>query len=463
MSESYKPETEYEEVRKEYRGIKKEAIDKYEIGTSKSLETGEDIRRVYPYPHKDKYRILPKDFSKNLGFTTDHLFGMDKFNAGSSKYLTIVEGEEDAPSAYQMLGHKLPVVALPGAGVSHKLLQNCHEYIDSFQCIVLCTDNDKAGDTAADKIASAFPNKTYRVKLSKHNDANAFLEAGDAEEFVWAWRNTKEKYVPAGIFNTPDQFKGILKDKEVNTYVPTPIEELNDSIKGIMKGHLTVITAPEGQGKTELLRALEYQVLKTTDMKIAALHMEESKRTFLLALACYEMNENVRDPDTTVPDGVIEEVIENLTKDERLFLFDFNVDDDPLHILDKVRYFSEACDCDFIFIDPIQQLAYGKDRDSSEERTLSQIAVQLEKLATQFNIGIVLTTHVNDEGQIRSSRMIGKAASVRIDLKRDHLNKDPEIRNTTTLTVSKNRPTSQTGYGGQVLFDPDTFTIREKR
>ena len=454
-----KPTT-YEEKLKPYRSIKQKAVDTYGITTSINAK-GEDVRRVYPYPHKDKYRVLPKDFSKNLGFTTDHLFGMDKFNAGSSKYITIVEGEDDAPSAYQMLGHKVPVVALPGAGVTHKLLQNCHDYLDSFTSIILCVDNDAAGDKAADKIANAFPNKVYRVPLTKHNDPNDFLVAGDETDFVWAWRNAKEKYTPAGIYNTPSQFKDIIREDGINEYAPTPIDELNDKIKGLMKGHLTVITGPEGQGKTEILRWFEYNILKNSDKKIAVLHMEESKRTCLMSYACYELGQNVRDPDHTVPLADVDKAIDGFTSDERLFLFDFNVDDDPLHILDKVRYFKEACDCDYIFIDPIQQLAYGKEKDSSEERTLSQIAVQLEKLATQLDVGVVMTTHVNDDGQIRSSRMIGKSASLRIDLKRDHLNPDADVRNTTQLSISKNRAMSQTGYGGQVKFDPNTFTLEE--
>ena len=57
--------------------------------------------------------------------------------------------------------------------------------------------------------------------------------------------------------------------------------------------------------------------------------------------------------------------------------------------------------------------------------------------------------------------MIGKSDSVRIDLKRDHMNPDPDIRNTTTLSVSKNRPTGKTGYGGTLKFDPNTFMLEE--
>jgi len=39
---------------------------------------------------------------------------------------------------------------------------------------------------------------------------------------------------------------------------------------------------------------------------------------------------------------------------------------------------------------------------------------------------------------------------------------DEDTRNTTTLTVVKNRPVGPTGFAGQLKFDIDSFTLREK-
>ncbi len=442
-----------------YRNLDLDVVKFYDITTGYDA-SNKEIRREYPYPEQPKYRYLPKDFSKNKGFKANKLFGMDKFNAGSSKFITIVEGEDDAPAAYQMLGKTFPVVSLPSAGVSAALIQECAPYLDSFQQIVVCTDNDSAGQAAAKRLATAFPNKVYLVKMEKYKDPQEFLAAGQKKSFFFTWNNRK-KHVPSGFWNTPDQFEEILNTTETQEFVETPITQLNDTISGLMKGHLTVLTGPEGQGKTEIMRMFEYHVLKETDKIIGVLHMEESRKTCLESYACYELKANIRDPAHMVPRAKINDAIRELTKDHNLFLFDFHIDEDPLSILDKVRYLAVACQCDYIFIDPIQQLAYGKERDQSEEQTLSQISVQLERLATELNVGIVMTTHVNDDGQTRSSRMIGKSASVRIDLNRDHMSTDPLVRNTTRLSISKNRPTGTTGYGGQVVFDPDTFTIQE--
>jgi DNA primase len=264
--EEKKPFTKLTEVSAPYRSIPKSSVEKY--GTRTGIDKdGKHVYRVYPYPHGEKLRILPKDFSQNGGFKNSHLFGMDKFNAGSSPHITIVEGEDDVPSAYYMLGEKHPVVGIPGASISGQLLQQCHEYLNSFKQIIVCTDADDAGNKAADRLANAFPNKVYRVKMTTHKDPNEFLAAGHEKEFFWAWQN-REKYVPSGIFNTPSQFKDILRLKESNSYVPTAISDLNDVIKGLMQGHLTVLTGPEGQGKTEVMRRFEYDILTIAYLRL---------------------------------------------------------------------------------------------------------------------------------------------------------------------------------------------------
>lgn len=441
------------------RGISKAVREFYTSPVG--YHNGKPVAHRYGYPDNTKLRLLPKDFSKNSGFKSDKLFGMDKFQAGASRTLTIVEGEEDAMATYEMLDKRWPVVSLPSAAISKALLKNCKDYIDSFQQVVICTDNDEAGDKAATTLAELFPNKVYRVKLDLYKDPNDYLIHGKDSDFKYAWIN-RQKYVPDNTYNTAEQFLGILRDKETNVYLPTRVKSFNEMCKGLMQGHLTIITGPEGQGKTEFLRMMEYDVLKNSpDKPIAVLHMEESKKTTLLGYGCYELGVNVRDPDTTVPQDEIDKAILELTANENLYLFEMSNDEDPLGIVDKVRYFTKVCGCAYIFIDPIQQLAYQSSSEMTDEQVLTSISVQLSKLATEYNVGIVMTTHVNDDGQVRTSRMIGKSASIRIDLERDHMSTDATVRNTTKISVSKNRPVGMTGYCGDVFFDTASFTLSE--
>lgn len=470
----------YTEKLEPYRGIKNLAVEFYGITTSYD-DKGKDERRVYPYPHKEKYRHLPKDFSKNYGFTTDHLFGMDKFNAGSSKYITIVEGEDDTASAYQMLGHKLPVVGLPSGSVSNKLLKNCHEYLDSFECIVLCIEDDDTGNKAASKISDAFPNKTYRVPLTKHKDANDFLTAGDTDAFVWAWRNTKKKYTPEWVYNTFDQFESIVKDTTGYAMLPTGIEEFDEKVGGLAQSAFTVIQAPEGIGKTELMRMFEHTLLRDfPTVPFGTMHLEEVQKRGLLGLVSYVLDKDVTIQDSEftedengrpkqvflpsyggVPEEEVLKVIKDFSDNENFNQFTISMSSDPEDIIDRIRYLATICGCKYVFFEPIQDLAYGGEARDSVEPILRNLSSKLARLAAELNIGIVTIAHENDDGQVRDSRMISKRAHVVVKLSRDKMSDDEDIKNITTLTVIKNRPTSYTGYAGQVKFDPETFTLKE--
>lgn len=442
-----------------YRKVSLDTVKKYEVRTGVT-DKGEDKYRVYKYPTGIKYRNLPKSFRTATGFKQTTLFGMDKFNAGTSKHITIVEGEDDALAAYEMLGKKFPVVALPTATFSSDLIDNCYKYLNSFQEIVVCTDSDEVGEKAAQRLAKTFPTKVTRVSMTKRKDPMEFLEHGEDKDFLFAWHNRK-KYVPEGITNTPSDFLDILNNGKSWSYLPSPFVGLNESTKGLVKGGITLVLGEEGQGKTEVLRALEYHVVKNNpDVKIAVCHMEESQATNLTTLACYELNKDVRDPDHSVPRSEIEAAVSELTKNKNLYLFTHEEHQEPDEILENIRYLATVCGVEYFFIDPIQQLAYSSE-GTDEEKTLTRMSVKLEKMATDLDIGIIMTAHVNDQGQTRSSRMIGKCAAVRIFLKRDHLNDDVDLRNTTHVTITKNRPFSKTGYAGSLKFDPKTFIVSE--
>ena len=71
------------------------------------------------------------------------LFGQNLFKSGG-KYITIVEGEIDAMSVYEMLGSKWAVVSIKNGVQS--AVQNCKqhlEYLNSFENVVVCFDTDK--------------------------------------------------------------------------------------------------------------------------------------------------------------------------------------------------------------------------------------------------------------------------------------------------------------------------------
>lgn len=130
-----------DEMKKEFRdhrGITDRTMRFYDVETDVD-ENNKEIRHGYKYPDgKVKYRIFPKQFTADVGLKTDVFWGMNKFNGGSAKAVTICEGELDAMSAFQMLGSKYPAVSLPSATPKRTILENCFDWLNSlkrFTCL----------------------------------------------------------------------------------------------------------------------------------------------------------------------------------------------------------------------------------------------------------------------------------------------------------------------------------------
>jgi len=440
------------------RGITQKTMEEFGV-----LTYGDQQEYVYPSGGKKVRTLAEKKFFAKDGFKGDELFGMNMFTAGCAKKVTITEGELDALSVAQMLksSYLNPVVSLPSANPSKKLWDNCHDWLNSFENIVLSVDNDEAGNSVADKIAKMFPNKVYRVDHSKYKDANEFLQNGAAAEFKSAWWNCK-KYTPENVLNTTDQFLSLYHDTPEHQYVPTGIQALDDKIMGLMQGHFTVIKAPTGIGKTEVMRFLEYNMLKR-GIPIAAWHLEETKLRTLLGLVSYELQDNLTRRDLIEEkqaEDLVVEAIKVLTKDELFYQFYLSDGQGADDLIDQIRFFSQAAGCKFVFFEPIQDVVAGLSEESKEQM-LADLSVRLSKLAAELNVGIVTIAHTNDNGDPKYCKMIGQRASVIIDLHRDKEADSLEERNTTYIRVEKNRPCSEEGNAGMLRFNTETFTLRE--
>ena len=440
------------------RGIDEAIMTQYNVLTFPD-------RQEYVYPSGGiKVRKLPdKAFFAKSGFKADELFGMNLFTAGCSKMITITEGELDALSVYQMVQSKFPtpVVSLPSATPSRKLWENCADWLNSFEKIVLSVDNDDAGNALADSIAKMFPNKVYRVDHRPYKDANEFLQAGKGGDFKGAWWAAK-KYTPENVLNGVDDFLSLYQNAPEHEYVPTGIEALDAKILGLMQAHFTVIKAPTGIGKTEIMRYLEYNMLQRK-VPIAAMHVEETKLRSLLGLVSYECKDNLTRRDLIEQKGADEQVIaaiESLNKDELYYQFFMGDGQGSDELCDQIRYFSQACGCKFVFFEPIQDVVVGSSAESKEEM-LADLSIRLSKLAAELNVGIVTIAHTNEDGDPKYCKMIGQRASVVIDLSREKEADSLEERNTTYIRVEKNRPCSEEGMAGTMRFNLDTFTLRE--
>ena len=138
-----------------HRGLDKRTLDSYGVGFKdghivfhyrnksgiicaqkiRALEPGADGKRM------TAWRGAAKEVSG---------FGMHLANPAKHKQICICEGELDAPSIYQAFSGKVAAVSVPnGAQNAAAFVKKTLDEFLKFESIVVCTDNDDAGNAAA--------------------------------------------------------------------------------------------------------------------------------------------------------------------------------------------------------------------------------------------------------------------------------------------------------------------------
>ncbi len=283
-----------------YRGISKDTLKFFDcmftIGNDSSLQS---VDFKYPNGATKHRSIASKTFWSTGPMQEAGVYGYDKFSPGSAKAITITEGEIDCLSAFQMLGSKYPCVTFKAASSAAKDLGKHIKFLDSFERIYLCLDNDEVGRKTAQSIASLFdPNKIYVCQFAEGmKDANDYLTQGKADEFVKLWWGSK-RYLPKGIVNSYDEIKEVLGRTTATSLATYPFPTLNEMTYGIREGEVNLFTAMEKVGKTEVMRAIEHHLLKTTDYNVGIIHLEEDEKRSVQGLLSYDLDVPAHLPDS---------------------------------------------------------------------------------------------------------------------------------------------------------------------
>jgi twinkle protein len=444
-----------------WRGVSRATMEFYDIKTKINSE-GKPVEIGFRYPN-DSYKIRNLDkkaFYSKGDISKAGLFGRNKFAAGSHTCVVITEGELDAASVREAL--RWPVVSVHSSSSAATDVGLDRSWVNSFEKIYLAFDADGPGRDAAAKVARLFDyNKLYHVRFpgGTRKDANDYLNAGERDQLVQLFHSAK-KYLPDSIVSSFNEFEKILAERPKDG-IPYPFPTWNFMTYGIRTGESVLITAQEGIGKTEVMHAIEHQLLKETDDAIGAIFLEEPKARHLQAVAGLELQRPAHLPDSGVglPE-VLAAVQKAVRKDDRLHLYSHFGSDDPDTILDTIRFLVSARACRYVLLDHITMVVSGLGGKNATE-ALDYLSTRLEMMVKELDFALILVSHVNDDGLTRGSRNISKVADIRIDLSRDVKSVDPVIRRTTHCIISKNRFCGRTGPAGELLYDPRTHTLKE--
>jgi twinkle protein len=394
------------------------------------------------------------------------LFGQNLFKSGG-KYITITEGEIDAMSAYEMLGSKWAVVSIKNGVQS--AVQNCKqhlEYLNSFDNVVVCFDNDKPGIEASQKVAQLFePNKCKIVRLD-YKDANEYQKMGKSKDFVQDWWSA-ESYTPAGIMNLAKLGDSLYEEDYCET-IPYPWSAMNEKTYGMRTGELVTFTSGAGMGKSSIMRELMHHILKNSNDNIGILALEESTKNTAFNIMSVEANQRlyIKEIRNQFSREQLNQWQKNTIGSGRFFAFDHFGSIGNDEILSRVRYMAKSLDCKWIFLDHLSILVSGQD-EGDERKSIDVLMTKLRSLVEETGVGLLLVSHLrrpsgdlgHENGKevtlshLRGSASIAHLSDSVIALERNQQADDDVIACTTTIRILKNRYTGETGVCSYLHYD----------
>jgi replicative DNA helicase len=192
--------------------------------------------------------------------------------------------------------------------------------------------------------------------------------------------------------------------------------------------------------------------------------MEEMKSFTYRAMATYHLGVNVRTDDDARMNGISEDDVlkaaQAAARQDRTVVFEMKSGDDPMEVLGYCNLASRVYGAEYIFIDHVQRLAYLGGIEGATN-ILTKLAANLAQLAKEMNVGIIMISHVNEDGHTKYAKSLEEEAIICIRIERDKEATDEEERNTTRFFVEKNRPFSKLGLAGAVYYDPETTLLSE--
>ena len=473
-----------------HKPISEEICKRYGVRVVSNVETGAIDGVLYPYYKGDdlsgyKVRNLPKSFSYRGEADSIGLFGQQLFRKGG-QMLLVTEGEDDALAVAEMLhrrGKNYSVVSIPAGadqnGVLDKKVKQNYDFLTRFDRVILCFDNDAPGQATAKAMADWLAPSTT-VKLAQipepFKDAGDMLVANKVDEF-WKVLTDSREYSPEGIMTGADIDLAKLKNSPEKGYL-TPYSGLDDKLKGFRKGELTLLTAGSGIGKSTIARELGYHFVKEHKLRVANIYLEEPMEKTALGYVALDNNVPLSKlwmDRTAIPEPQFDESFANLVDNGRNFFFHHFGSLDNETLMSKFRYYANAMDVDFIFLDHISMVISGQDGDN-ERKTIDLLMTDLAKFCNETGVGVIAVVHLkrkntsgkdkslNEGGQVSLTDLRGSGGLEQLSwsvvaLERNQ--QDAEESNFSTVRVLKNRIFGFTGEAGRLFFDPTTGRLLE--
>lgn len=482
-----------------YRSIKPETAHFYGHLFERD-SSGEIIRTYYPETKSTfkgelnslrgyKSRDLPKVFGRhNVGIvgTSNDLSGSHKFTSGG-KWILIVAGEEDKLAAAQMLRDyqiqrkqedydRIAVVGIHcGEGSLAKVCANSYDFLDTFEEIILCMDNDEAGRKSVQEAIKVLPENKVKVMTTSLKDCSEMLQQGKQKQFISDFYSAKP-LIETGIKSASEASLGIeeyLLAEKIT--LPPHLHRVQDALRGGLKstGSIVNIIGNTSVGKTFFSDVLVHHFIFNSPLKPTILSIERTAAELTLDLYSYHLGQNL----TWFEEGAdaleylhredVKDLCNNMLVDEfgepRFWIIDDR--EGTIDVLKKqIERAVKQNSSKLIVLDVLTDVIRSLPLD--EQESFLQYQKQMKKEGIVF-VNILHTRKPsNEKGEqgfkrvneydILGSGSIPQSADINIVLNRNKMATDPIERNTTYVDIPKCRGGLTGSDICKLYYDPMT-------
>lgn len=434
----------------ESRGISADVCRRYNITTQK------DNENILVFPFYDEQGIMQFIKYRKIDFvkgkdkckewcekdTKPILFGMAQCEDFTR--LVITEGQMDSLSVAEC-GIK-NAVSVPTGAVGFTWLSHCWDWVNKFNEIVVFGDNENGKITLIETLEKRIQGKVKCVRPEDYlceKDANDILRKYGKEAVIKAVENAQLREVK--------YVKRLANVEAVNLSelpkIKTGIRNLDRACGGLLMGHITLLSGKRGEGKSTLLSQFVGQAIDQGNAVFVysgELPNYHFKNWLDLQIAG---NKNIQTRINEYGDNeyyLLPNTVEKINEwyYDKAYIFDnSSVTDDEYEGLLKVMV-DAICryDVKLVCIDNLMT-AMECDANTDLYRQQSTFVKNLEKLAQQYDVAIVLVAHPKktqgdfDNDTVSGSSDITNAVSFVLNYQRA---KDDESCDS-KLMITKNR------------------------
>ena len=249
----------------EQRKISRETLDALDVRQDSEgnavfnyYDTNDVLTMVKYKPSHKVQHGQAKCWCQQNSDTAPLLFNMNRINVNSP--LLICEGEPDCLSAIEA-GFKNAVSVPLGSSNLHWIDENL-EWLDQFESIIICADNDDAGVKMQKECVPRLGSwRTKVVDIPAIPIGNTGRVTKDLNEILYVCGKDKVLELILDAKDSPVPSVADLSDVEPTEYedvdgVTTGLKAIDDELMRLFFGTLTIVSGQTGSGKSSLLTQL---------------------------------------------------------------------------------------------------------------------------------------------------------------------------------------------------------------